>query len=254
MRFKLTLEYDGSNFSGWQKQKNAKSIQETLSTAIRQALEDNRLGTFIDLQGSGRTDAGVHAYGQVAHLDCQTRAKAYVLHDLVNDILPPSINILAFETAEPRFHARHWAKSRQYLYRISKRRNVFEKKHVCWIKEDLDLDKMRTALKAVIGMHDFASFSSKPSKEKSTQVLITSAELIEQDDLILIRLEGSHFLWNMVRNLVGILIEVGKGTLSPDMMQKALDEFQPELTKYRAPASGLFLEKVNYEAKQPKQA
>lgn len=246
MRYKLTLQYDGSNYAGWQIQKNAaKTLQGTLIETLTTVLS-NHQGKFQDLQGAGRTDAGVHAYGQVAHLVCQTSLSAEALQEEVNALLPPSLHILRLEPAPDRFHARHWADSRQYLYRISLRRNPFERKFVCWVKEDLNTERMAKALQDLKGFHDFASFSRKPKQEKSTEVLMEQVECVQEDDLILIRLRGSHFLWNMVRNIVGTAVEVGKGNLSEDIFSQALSTYNPELKNYRMPASGLFLEEVRY--------
>lgn len=245
MRFKMTVEYDGGNYSGWQQQQNAKTIQGTLIQTLEKVLEAHG-SKYHDLQGSGRTDAGVHAYGQVAHLDCDTRLKPAQLQALLNAEMPPSIHILSIEKVPPRFHARHWASSRQYLYRISKRRNAFERKYICWVEQDLNVAVMEQALKSTLGMHDFASFSRKPTKEKSTQVLVESASITEQDDLILIRIQASHFLWNMVRNLVGTLVEIGKGELPVTTIAAALSQFDGSINNYRMPPAGLFLERVDY--------
>lgn len=246
MRYKLTLEYDGTNYSGWQKQKNAKTIQGTLMETFARVLNASG-GKLVDIQGSGRTDAGVHALGQVAHMEAETSLSNQALLEQINQELPPSINLLKLEQTDERFHARHWATTRQYVYRISRRRNVFEKKYVLWVKEDLNLDAMRQAARPLPGMHDFASFSSKPAKEKSTQVLLESLELLEEGDLILVRVRASHFLWNMMRNLVGTLVEIGKGKLPVAYLAQALESYHAELTQHRAPASGLFLEKVEYK-------
>jgi tRNA pseudouridine38-40 synthase len=250
MRYKLTIEYDGTNFSGWQLQKNATTIQGTLIDAVTKVLEANG-GTLTELQGSGRTDAGVHAYGQVAHLECEIKMPMAKLHAQINEGLPSSINVVKLEKSEARFHARHWAKTRQYVYRISKRRNVFEKKHVFWCKDELNVEAMRQCAETLLGMHDFSSFSTKPNKEKSPKVLLKSIEIIEEGDLILVRVRASHFLWNMVRILVGSLLEVGKGELDPEQMRAALETYTPDLATHRVPASGLFLENVEYKVPQP---
>ncbi|HEY9843904.1 MAG: tRNA pseudouridine(38-40) synthase TruA [Candidatus Sericytochromatia bacterium] len=245
LRYKLVLEYDGSSYSGWQQQKNALTVQGSLIEAMGKVL-GNKGGKFIDLQGSGRTDAGVHAFAQVAHLDCETTLGPDVLLDRINAELPPSINVLSLEKVGKDFHARHSADSRQYLYRISRRRNVFESNYAHWVKGELDLGLMHQAAGCLVGMHDFGSFSSKPEKERSTMVLIESYELMEEDEMIFFRLKASHFLWNMVRNLVGVLIEVGKGRLAPEQLEAALQSYNPRMTAHRAPACGLFLERVEY--------
>lgn len=246
MRFKLTLEYDGSAYAGWQKQKNAVTVQGSLIEAIEAAFSENNSGQLIDLQGAGRTDTGVHAFGQVAHLDCKTALSAGKLLKRINEKLPPTIHILSLEPTDKNFHARHSARSRQYLYRISSVRSAFDFRYHHWVKGELDQDKMNQALGYLLGMHDFASFSSSPEQEKSTLVLVESVELVAEDEMLMLRIKASHFLWNMVRNLVGVLIEIGKGRLKPEIIEQALQTYQPGLSKWRAPASGLFLEEVGY--------
>ena len=129
----------------------------------------------------------------------------------LNDLLPHDINILEVEKTSQNFHARHDAKSRSYLYQISKRRTAFGKNYVWWIKDKLDFKKMESASKLFIGMHDFSSFSDDDPEEKSTKVLIDDIQMKEEGDLILIRIVGSHFIWKMVRRIVGVLVEVGRG-------------------------------------------
>lgn len=247
MKFKLYIEYDGTNFSGWQKQKNAKSIQGTIIEAVEEVFnKNNNNDKMIDFQGSGRTDSGVHAYEQVAHLECNTTLYPELLKQKINEQLPPAINILKIEKADDRFHARHLAKSRQYVYRISKRRIVFERKFVWPVKDKLDVENIKKTANLLIGMHDFISFSEKPSKEKSTRVVIEKIKISETDDFIFIRIKASHFLWKMVRRIVGVLVEVGKGKLKEEDIIRYLEQHCPEKAINTAPASGLFLEKVYY--------
>ncbi len=171
-RFKLLLEYDGTRYSGWQKQENAKTIQGTIIQAAKEIFGND----FIDLQGSGRTDSGVHALCQVAHLDVKTVLAPEIIRMKLNDLLPYDINILEVEKTSNNFHARHDAKSRNYLYQISKRRTAFGKNYVWWIKDKLDFKKMESASKLFIGMHDFSSFSDDDPEEKSTKVLIDNIQ------------------------------------------------------------------------------
>ncbi len=241
-RFKLFIEYDGTRFSGWQKQENARTIQGTLIQSSKQIFGND----FIDLQGSGRTDSGVHAIEQVAHLDAKTVLAPEIIRLKLNDLLPSDINIIEVEKASKNFHARHDAKSRSYLYQISKRRTAFGKKYVWWIKDKLDFKKMESASKLFIGMHDFSSFSDDDPEEKSTKVLIDDVQLKEDGDLILIRIVGSHFIWKMVRRIVGVLIEVGRGNKTERDIISYLNIKSNEVAKFTAPPSGLFLEKVMY--------
>lgn len=241
-RFKLYIEYEGTRFSGWQKQENAKTIQGAIIKAAQEVFGDN----FQDLQGSGRTDSGVHALCQVAHLDANTVLAPEIIKLKMNDILPHDINILNIEKTSKQFHARHDAKSRSYIYQISRRRTAFGKNFVWWVKDGLDFDKMQKASKHFIGMKNFASFSDDNPDEKSTKVLIDDIQLKEDGDLILIRIVGSHFIWKMVRRIVGILVEVGRGRKSEGDIVYYLNNKSNEPAKFTAPPSGLFLERVTY--------
>jgi tRNA pseudouridine38-40 synthase len=242
-RFKLFIEYEGTRYSGWQKQENAKTVQGTIVKAANEIFGND----FVDLQGSGRTDSGVHALCQVAHLDAKTVLAPEIIRLKLNDLLPHDINILEVEKASQNFHARHDANSRSYLYQISKRRTAFGKNFVWWIKDKLDFKKMELASKLFIGMHDFSSFSDDDPEEKSTKVLIDNIQLKEDGDLILIRIVGSHFIWKMVRRIVGVLVEVGRGKKTEKDILNYLNTKSNEVAKFTAPPSGLFLEKVLYE-------
>ena len=247
MRYKMTLEYDGTRYSGWQKQNNSKSIQESIIIAAKKVFEQTKgKGKFIDLQGSGRTDAGVHAYEQVAHLDCETTLAPQILKMKINDELSSDINIIRIEKAGKNFHARHSAKSRQYVYRISKQRTAFEKKYVWWIKDELNTNKMKLSSDIFKGFKDFKSFSDKNAVLESTKVLLDEITVEENGSIILIRIKGSHFLWKMVRRIVGILVEVGRGNMNEKDIIKFFEKYSNEPSKYTAPPSGLFLEKVYY--------
>ncbi|MCL6493695.1 MAG: tRNA pseudouridine(38-40) synthase TruA [Ignavibacterium sp.] len=242
-RFKLYIEYEGTRYSGWQKQNNARTVQGELFKACREIFSDD----FIDLQGSGRTDSGVHALCQVAHLDVQTVLAPEIIKLKLNDILPHDINILEIEKANKNFHARHSTKSRSYIYVISRRRTAFGKNFVWWIKDKLDFDAMTKASELFLGMHDFVSFSDDDPDEKSTKVLVDKIQIKEEGDLILIRIIGSHFIWKMVRRIAGILVEVGRGKKTKEDILYYLNNKTNEPAKYTAPPSGLFLERVYYD-------
>ena len=243
LRYKLTVEYDGTGYSGWQVQKNARSIQGTLIDAAR-----TLFGGEADIQGAGRTDAGVHALAQVAHLEAPRRlAPQKILYGL-NDLLPASINILKAEEAPPDFHARHMARGKSYLYLLSRRRTAFGKRYVWWVKDDLDIHRMQRAARLFQGFHDFASFADKRiDKHLSTQVKIDRVEILSREELIVFRIVGSHFLWKMVRRLVGILVETGRGTFSAADVERFLTSASDLPARCTAPASGLFLAQVLYE-------
>ena len=186
-RFKLCIEYAGTRYSGWQIQKNARTIQGEIDRALREVTGER---TF-ELYGSGRTDAGVHALEQVAHLDLATALPPATLRRRLNDALPSDISILTIEPAPPRFHARHGAVARSYLYQIARRRTAFAKSFVWWVKDDLDLSALRAAGAAFVGMQDFRSFTDDRAEGTSTLVAVEAVEVGEDGDLVLIRVEGS---------------------------------------------------------------
>jgi tRNA pseudouridine38-40 synthase len=247
--FRLTLEYDGSRFSGWQDQINARTVQGELKQAVQELFR-----TDVEVQGAGRTDAGVHAVGQVAHLKVRGKGPALsasqILREL-NDKLPASIAVLDVTEVSARFHARHDAKSRAYFYQISTRKAALSKRFVWWVKEPLDIDRMQQAAGLIPGRHDFIAFrAADPSKPgESTVVVVESAEVSVDDNLIVFRIEASHFIWKMVRRLAGTLVKVGHGEVSVEEFQELLNgkkNRRLDIAAWTAPASGLFLEGVRY--------
>ncbi len=245
-RFKLTIEYAGSRYSGWQIQKNAKTIQGEIDRAVRTVTSRKD----FELYGSGRTDAGVHALAQVAHLDVVTSLPPETLRRRLNEELPADINILAAAGVPHRFHARHDAVGRRYLYQIARRRTAFAKPFVWWVKEPIDVRRMRDAAAAFVGFKDFDAFAESDGGEpadRSTHVLVEQLEIEEAGDLVLVAIEGSHFLWKMVRRIVGVLAEVGRGALEPAAAAALLTSSGEEPARLTAPASGLFLERVYYK-------
>ena len=237
--FRLTLEYDGSRFSGWQEQINARTVQGELKQAALDLLR-----TDIELQGAGRTDAGVHAVGQVAHLKIRSKeargksvamnASQRMLREL-NDRLPASIAVLELTEVSPRFHARHDAKSRAYFYQISTRKSALSKRFVWWIKEPLDVARMQQAAALIAGRHDFVAFrAADPSKpDESTIVVVESAEIGVDENLIVFRIEASHFIWKMVRRLTGTLVKVGLGEVSVEEFEELLRVGEEPQARYR---------------------
>jgi tRNA pseudouridine38-40 synthase len=246
-RFKVYLEYDGTRYSGWQKQKNARTVQGVLLRIAEEIFKDSR----PDIQGCGRTDSGVHALNYVAHLDVKTMIAPEIIKLKLNDKLPFDINILEVEKTNLKFHARHDVISRSYIYQISRRRTAFGKPYVWWIKDELNFGSMESASKVLIGMHDFASFADNDPQEKSTKVMIENVELKETGDLILIRITGSHFLWKMVRRIIGVLAEIGRGNMTERDLLLFLKNKSNKPAKFTAPPSGLFLERVLYNGDKP---
>ena len=244
--WKLEIEYEGTRYRGWQIQHNAKTIQGELMVAARELFSSR-----VEIYGAGRTDAGVHAIRQIAHLkasELQTNITPRQIQHGFNDLLPHDINILKVTNAPENFHARKDAVARQYLYQISTRRTAFAKNHVWWIKDNLNAAEMKEAAELLIGRNNFGSFcETEEDKKQSTIVIVESAEVFTQDDLILFRIKASHFLWKMVRRIVGSLAEVGRGNLSVKDFERYL-KFQTNApAKFTAPPSGLFLEKVFYK-------
>ena len=241
-RFKLVIEYAGTRYSGWQIQKNAR----TVAGEIERAVADVARRREFELYGAGRTDAGVHALAQVAHLELYTDLPPGVLRHRMNDALPSDIHVRAIDKVPHRYHARHDAAARSYLYQISRRKSAFFKPYVWWVKEPLDVSKMREAARTFVGMQNFASFSADEPGEKSSKVLVDRLEIADDGDLILIRVVGSHFLWRMVRRMVGVLAAAGRGELTVAQVGSFLDERSDLPATLTAPASGLFLEAVYY--------
>lgn len=269
---KLTLEYNGTRYSGWQQQANAQTIAGELWTAA-----EDFFGRPVEIGGSGRTDAGVHAIAQIASIkfprwgassaEIRDRITALTLQEIMyglNDRLPPDINVLAVEDAPPEFHARHDATARSYIYQISTRRTAFNKKFVWWIKDRLNVQAMTDAAKLIVGYHDFSAFSERDIRrpDESTTVVVNEAQIVVEDHLIIFRISASHFLWKMVRRLVGSLVEVGRGNVSVKEFADAIEHPQSRIeaqtgvklllqssldpARVTAPPSGLFLENVTY--------
>jgi tRNA pseudouridine38-40 synthase len=228
-RFKLLIEYAGTRYSGWQIQKNARTVQGEIDRAVREVSKRHEFELYTDLPPES-------------------------LRRQLNDELPADIHIRAIEKVPHRFHARHDAVARCYLYQISRRRTAFGKPFVWWIREPLDIDAMRKAATAFVGMQDFSAFTADDPDQKSTRVLVDAVEIGESGSLILIRVQGSHFLWKMVRRMVGVLAAVGRGELKPSDASRLLDTNSSQSQSpaaLAAPAAGLFLEAVLYEGDRP---
>ncbi|PYS38859.1 MAG: tRNA pseudouridine(38-40) synthase TruA [Acidobacteria bacterium] len=246
--FKVLLEYDGTRYSGWQEQKNARTVMGEIRKAARQVF-----GSDVEMQGAGRTDAGVHALGQAMHIKvpAQVKQSPAVIKQRLNDLLPADIVVLDLQFAHRNFHARHDARSRVYVYQISRRKQAFMKRYVWWVKEDLNIERMQRAASLLAGRHDFVCFRAADAArpDESTIVQVEHVSIETEEDVITIRIEASHFLWRMVRRIIGVLVKVGKGEISLEEFQRLIDgEGDPKLdvAAWTAPASGLFLEQVRY--------
>jgi tRNA pseudouridine38-40 synthase len=241
-RFRILIEYEGSRYHGWQVNPGQKTIQGELLNACQELFNTRK----VELYGAGRTDAGVHALGQTAHLDVPTQMHPETIKERLNAILPYDIHVLEAASCDARFHARHSAVARSYAYVISRRRSAFGKPFVWWVKEDLSVALMQEAAAVLRGFHDFSSFGAKAGEDESTLVEIIHIKVIESGNLILLHIIGSHFLWMMVRRMAGVLVHCGKGKLSLQQVQSFLDRHSERPSQLSAPPSGLYLERVYY--------
>jgi tRNA pseudouridine38-40 synthase len=241
--YRLRLEYRGTAYSGWQAQKNADSVAGRVEKAARQVFHE-----VFELYGAGRTDAGVHALGQAAHLKAGRARSARANFRLaLNDLLPPDIAVLEVQEMPEDFHARFDAKERVYLYQILRRRAAFGSEMSWWIKDRLDLKKIRAAAALLVGNHNFSSFSEQDAENpKDDRMDLRSLEVVEDGALLLLRFRARHFLWKQVRRMTGFLAEVGRGHWAPGKAKDFLEKPSRELAAFTAPPSGLFLEKVLY--------
>ena len=237
--FKLCLSYDGSRYRGWQKQGNTPdTIQEKLEALLSRLLEQP-----VELHGSGRTDAGVHARCQTCSFRADTSLPCPRLLELIRSHLPEDIGALSLEEAEPSFHARLSCRKKSYVYFIwnSSSPNVFYRKYSGTCPEALDTEAMERAARLLLGEHDFSSFCSLRRMKKSAVRRLDRVDISRSGDMLRLEFTGSGFLYNMVRILVGTLIEVGRGERSPEDMPALLSARDRELAGFTAPARGLFL-------------
>lgn len=242
-RFKLTIEYDGTRYSGWQMQKGGKSVQGEILDTCRDLFGNQE----IDLYGAGRTDSGVHATGQVAHLEATTDLLPLRIKYGINDRLPSDISVINVENALPAFHARHDAVARSYIYQVSRRRTALGKKFVWWIKDQLDVHKMNEVARHFTGLNNFKSFTDDEQEQGSFKTNIIHSSVTEFGDLIVFHVVGSHFLWKQVRRMTGVLVEAGRGKLDSGDVLSFFRNKSDIPAKLTAPPSGLFLERVYYK-------
>lgn len=240
---KLTIEYDGTNYCGWQKQNNEKTIQEEIEKAIYKAV-----GEVVEVIGSSRTDAGVHARGMVANFKTNATIPFDKFKYAINDKLPDDIAIIESEEVSEDFHARYDSKGKTYCYSIINRQQkpAIGRNYVYHFKWDLDIEKMREACKYFIGKHDFKAFRSLGSSVKTTERTIKELYIESEGEKINIFITADGFLYNMVRIIVGTLLKVGRGKIPIEDIEKIILLGDRKKAGPCVPAQGLILEKVYY--------
>jgi tRNA pseudouridine38-40 synthase len=242
--FKIILEYDGIAYAGWQRQPNQPTIQEAVEAALRSVTQ-----TDISAIAAGRTDAGVHALGQVVSFKTDKALTPETWLRALNAILPEDINARSVELAADDFHARHAAVRKHYEYRILNRpeRSALERARAWHIYGRLDLDVMRAAAAHLSGTHDFSSFQGHPTDVENPVCHLQKLEIVRESDLVRIVFEGDRFLKQMVRAIVGTLVEAGQGKRTPEEIKQILEAKDRRAAGYTAPAQGLYLMRVDYQ-------
>jgi tRNA pseudouridine38-40 synthase len=244
INYKLIIEYDGSAFHGWQKQKDDRTVQDEIEKAL-----SVMTGKKIVIHGSGRTDAGVHAHAQVANFKSDSGLSPETFQKGLNSLLPDDVVIRACHQADAPFHARYDVKRKLYQYNILNRSipSAIMRHHVWFIRKKLDVKAMKEAVRHLVGSHDFKSFEGTGSPRSSTVRHVFRAEVRQEDAAkVVFEIEADGFLRFMVRNIVGTLVDVGHGKLTPDDVNNILHSKNRNLAGATAPPQGLFLVKVVY--------
>lgn len=243
--YRIKLEYDGSRFDGWQKQGNTK---QTIQGKIESVLE-KMTGRVIEVHGSGRTDAGVHALCQVANFHADVTMTDSEIKEYLNKYLPEDIRVFSIDQVADRFHSRLHAEEKTYLYQIEMgdKKQVFTRKYIYGLQKPLDVAAMKKAAAFLIGEHDFKSFCSNRRLKKTTVRTIKRIDIETQGSVLFIRFTGNGFLYHMVRILAGTLIQVGLNERKAEDIQNILKAKNRDEAGFTAPAQGLFLEKVSYK-------
>lgn len=241
---KMILEYDGARYKGWQKQTDdVNTIQGKLENILAKMT-----GEEVQLIGCGRTDAGVHALSYTANFHTESKMNVNEMIIFLNDNLPDDIAVKSIKDASERFHSRYNILSKTYIYRINNTgfKNVFDRRYIHDIKESLSLEVMRQCANILTGTHDFQSFTTLKSKTKSTIRTINYINIIETKGILEIEINGNGFLWNMVRIIMGTLIEAGKGNLTPKEAENILNLKKRSEAGPMVPPKALFLKDVEY--------
>jgi tRNA pseudouridine38-40 synthase len=241
---RLLLEYDGTRYHGWQRQKNALTLQEEVETALARLT-----GEAVRLMGSGRTDAGVHALGQVANFHTLSGIPLKAFHEGLNSLLPYDLAVLEAQEAPPGFHARRSARAKTYEYRILNRptRSPLHHHYGWWMAVPLDLDAMVRAAAVLPGEHDFSAFRASGSDNLNpVRRVLQAGWRSHPGGWLRFRITANGFLRGMVRSLTGTMVEVGRGKAAPEILEELLQSGERSLAGPTAPAQGLFLVEVMY--------
>jgi len=241
---KMILEYDGTRFKGWQKQTDdINTLQGKLEDVL-----SKMVGEEVQIIGCGRTDSGVHALNYTANFHTENKMHVNEMSKYLYDNLPDDIAVKSIKDASERFHSRYNILSKTYVYRINNSgiKNVFDRKYIHNIGEKLNLDDMKSCAAVLIGDHDFQSFTTLKTKTKSTVRTINFINIIENGSIIEIEINGNGFLWNMVRIILGTLIEAGKGNIKTTDVENILNAKKRSEAGPMAPAKALFLKDVEY--------
>lgn len=240
---KLTIEYDGTSYGGWQKQKNNRTIQQCIEEAIKLLT-----GEEVELMGSSRTDAGVHAKGMIANFITNSQIPADKFREAINTKLPDDIGIIKSEEVDKNFHSRYDSKGKTYCYTLVNRyeKVCLGRSYVYQVRDELNYNLMKDAAKYFLGKHDFKAFKTNGSSVKTSVRTISRLELELKGDVIKIFISADGFLYNMVRIIVGTLIEVGKGKIKPEDIENIIKNGDRSKAGPCVPPNGLVLEKVFY--------
>ena len=243
MKYMAIVSYDGSNYNGFQRQKEYKSVEEEIETAL---LKLNKKS--IRIIGAGRTDKDVHALGQVFHFECDLKITEEGLKKGINSHLPEDIYIKEVKKVDDEFHARYSAKSKLYRYKINTGEyNPIETNYVYQLNKKVDLDKMINASKLFLGEHDFYNFCGyQENRDKNFVRIIDSIKIKQEGDYVIIEIEGNGFIRYMVRMIVAILLEIGQGRKDESFIKERLDSNVKNRSNYKVPGCGLYLVKIDY--------
>nr|WP_263323863.1 tRNA pseudouridine(38-40) synthase TruA [Neobacillus sp. Marseille-Q6967] len=243
-RYKCVISYDGTYFSGYQIQPGKRTVQSEFETVLGKMHK----GSHIKISASGRTDAGVHAKGQVIHFDSSLPIPEQKWRIALNSLLPDDISVLSVEKVNPDFHSRFDATGKEYRYflYLSSNRNPFQRHFASHYPYPLDLDPIKEACQYLLGTHDFSSFCSAKTEIEDKVRTIETIDILEDDGVVTFRFIGNGFLYNMVRILVGTLLEVGSGNRKPEDVKEILAKADRRYAGKTAPAHGLYLWKVFY--------